>query len=27
VTSGSFGFITTQANSPRQNQFGLKVLF
>ena len=27
VTSSSFGVITSQANSPRQVQFGLKVLF
>ena len=27
VTSSSFGAITTQANSPRQIQFGLKLLF
>ena len=27
VTSGSFGFITSQANSPRQNQMALKLLF
>lgn len=27
VTSGSFGIITSQANSPRQMQFGLKLLF
>lgn len=27
VTSGSFGFVTTQANSPRQIQFGLKLVF
>jgi hypothetical protein len=27
VTSSSFGTITSQANSPRQIQFGLKLLF
>jgi len=27
VTSGSFGDITSQANDPRQTQFGLKVLW
>jgi len=27
VTSGSFGVVTSQANSPRQMQFGLKFLF
>jgi len=27
VTSSSFGIITSQANAPRQIQFGLKVLF
>ncbi len=27
VTSGSFGVITSQANSPRQIQLGLKLLF
>jgi len=27
VTSGSFGFVTSQANSPRQMQFGLKLVF
>jgi outer membrane receptor protein involved in Fe transport len=27
VTSGSFGFVTSQANTPRQMQFGLKLLF
>ena len=27
VTSGSFGRVTSQANSPRQVQFGLKVLW
>jgi len=27
VTSSSFGVITSQANAPRQIQFGLKVLF
>lgn len=27
VTSGSFGFVTSQANAPRQLQFGLKFLF
>lgn len=27
VTSGAFGFVTTQANSPRQLQFGLKLVF
>ena len=27
VTSTSFGVITSQANSPRQLQFGLKILF
>lgn len=27
VTSGSFGFVTSQANSPRQLQFGLKLVF
>jgi len=27
VTSGQFGQISTQANSPRQLQLGLKLLF
>lgn len=27
VTSSSFGVVSTQANSPRQLQFGLKILF
>jgi len=27
VTSSSFGVISSQANSPRQTQFGLKILF
>jgi hypothetical protein len=27
VTSTSFGIVSSQANSPRQTQFGLKVLF
>ncbi len=27
VTSGAFGTVTSQANSPRQMQFGLKLLF
>lgn len=27
VTSTSFGVISSQANSPRQIQFGLKILF
>jgi hypothetical protein len=27
VTSSSFGVITSQANTPRQNQFALKLLF
>ena len=27
VTSSSFGVITSQANSPRQIQMGLKILF
>jgi len=27
VTSGSFGIITSQGNSPRQTQFGLKMLW
>jgi hypothetical protein len=27
VTSSSFGQITSQANSPRQLQFGLKLLW
>ena len=27
VTSTSFGVISGQANSPRQLQFGLKILF
>jgi hypothetical protein len=27
VTSGSFGVVTSQANSPRQLQFGLKLVF
>jgi hypothetical protein len=27
VTSSTFGAITSQANAPRQIQFGLKVLF
>jgi hypothetical protein len=27
VTAANFGVISTQSNSPRQTQFGLKVLF
>jgi len=27
VTSSSFGVVSSQANAPRQIQFGLKVLF
>jgi hypothetical protein len=27
VTSSSFGVITSQANTPRQNQLALKILF
>jgi hypothetical protein len=27
VTSGAFGFVTAQANAPRQLQFGLKLVF
>jgi hypothetical protein len=27
VTSTTFGFITSQTNSPRDIQFGLKILF
>ncbi|MFN7926243.1 MAG: hypothetical protein U0Q16_39460 [Bryobacteraceae bacterium] len=27
VTSGSFGIISSQANAPRQIQFGLKMLW
>jgi hypothetical protein len=27
VTSSTFGVITTQANAPRQLQFGLKLLW